>query len=104
MKTAKDTPASYNKKSSPAWFSAEVCSYKEYGTIRYAGQMTTAHLYYVYTCNAELEVNPEHFLMAKPADSSSPHSAGRALLDSGLVDLAFWESFNTRNVGRPSSA
>ena len=28
MKDAEETPASYNKKNRPAWFSAEVCSYK----------------------------------------------------------------------------
>ena len=48
MKIAEETPASYNKKSRPAWYSAKVCSYKEYGEIRYAGQMTNAHLYNVY--------------------------------------------------------
>ena len=48
MKSAKETPSTYNKKLPPAWFSAEVCSFKEYGTIRYAGQMCTANLYNVY--------------------------------------------------------
>ena len=53
---------------------------------------------------ADFEVIPEHFLMAKPADSSSSHSAGRVLADSGLVDPAFWEPFNHRNVNRSSNA
>ena len=48
MKDAKETPASYNKKTRPAWFSAEVTSYCGYGDIKYAGQMIRAHLYNVY--------------------------------------------------------
>ena len=48
MKSAEETPKTYNKKARPEWFSAEVCSYKEYGTIRYAGQWCTANLYNVY--------------------------------------------------------
>ena len=39
MKDAKETPASYNKKTRPAWFSAEVTSFCGYCDIRYAGQM-----------------------------------------------------------------
>ena len=48
MKSAAETPLSYNKKNRPAWFSAEICSYNNYGTIRYAGQLTTSNLYNVY--------------------------------------------------------
>ena len=48
MKDAKETPASYNKKNRPWWFSAEVTSYRGYGDIKYAGQMMRAHLYNVY--------------------------------------------------------
>ena len=48
MKTAEQTRSSYNKKSRPAWFSAEICSFKEYGTIRYAGQLCTSSLYNVF--------------------------------------------------------
>ena len=48
MKSAEETPQTYKKKLRLAWFSAEVCSLKEYGTIRYAGQLCTANLYNVY--------------------------------------------------------
>ena len=48
MKDAKETPGSYNKKTRPAWFSAEVTSYRGYGDIKYAGQMTRDHQYNVY--------------------------------------------------------
>ena len=48
MKDAKETPASYNKKTRPAWFSAEVTSFRGYCDIKYAGQMTRDHLYNVY--------------------------------------------------------
>ena len=39
MKDAKETPASYNKKTRTAWFSAEVTSFCGYCDIKYAGQM-----------------------------------------------------------------
>ena len=48
MKTAAQTPATYNTKQRPAWFSAEVCSYDRFGSIRYAGQQYTANVYNVY--------------------------------------------------------
>ena len=48
MKTAAKTPSTYNKKNRSSWFSAEICSYVRHGTIRYAGQLTTANLYNVY--------------------------------------------------------
>ena len=48
MKDAKETPASYNKKTRPAWFSEEVTSFRGYGDIKYAGQMTRDHQYNVY--------------------------------------------------------
>ena len=48
MKNALETPKTYNKKSRPAWFSAEVTSYVRYGKIKYAGQTMTDHLYHVY--------------------------------------------------------
>ena len=48
MKPVQETPKKYNKKNRPAWFSAESCSFKEYGTIRYAGQEVTDNLYNVY--------------------------------------------------------
>ena len=48
MKDAEETPASYNKKNRPWWFSAEVTSYRGYGDIKYAGQMTRDHQYNVY--------------------------------------------------------
>ena len=41
--------------------------------------------------------------MKRKADSSTNHSGGRVLPGSGLVDPDFWEDFNTRNVGRPST-
>ena len=47
-KSAAETPLTYHKKTRPAWFSAEICSYNKYGTIRYAGQLTTSNLYNVY--------------------------------------------------------
>ena len=39
MKEAKETPASYNKKTRPAWFSAEITRFRGYCDIKYAGQM-----------------------------------------------------------------
>ena len=41
--------------------------------------------------------------MRRKADSSANHSAGRVLPDSGLIELDFWEDFNTSNVGRSST-
>ena len=48
MKTAKQTPATYNTKHRPSWYSAEVCTYARYGTLRYAGQEYTENLYDVF--------------------------------------------------------
>ena len=48
MKDAPETPAHYNRKNRPAWFSAEISSYCRYGDIKYAGQTTRAHQYHVY--------------------------------------------------------
>ena len=48
MKTAMQTPATYNTKHRPAWYSAEVCTDDRYGTIRHAGQLYTENLYNVY--------------------------------------------------------
>ena len=48
MKRAEVTPSRYNRTNRPAWFSAEVCSYKTYETIRYAGQEITGNTYNVY--------------------------------------------------------
>ena len=48
MKRAEVAPSTYNRGNRPAWFSAEVCSYKAYETIRYAGQETTGNTYNVY--------------------------------------------------------
>ena len=42
--------------------------------------------------------------MRRKADSSANHSAGRVHSDSGLIPLDFWQEFNARNVGRPSTA
>ena len=42
--------------------------------------------------------------MRRKADSSANHSAGRVLSDSGLIPPDFWQEFNARNVGRPSTA
>ena len=36
MKNAQETPATYNKKNRPAWFSAEVCSFRGFESIRQA--------------------------------------------------------------------
>ena len=47
---------------------------------------------------------PELFLMRCKADSSANHSAGRVHSDSGLIPPDFWQEFNARNVGRPSTA
>ena len=41
--------------------------------------------------------------MNRKADSSANHSQGKVLPDSGLIDPDFWEDFNRRNVGHPSS-
>ena len=48
MKTATQTPATYNTKHRPAWYSAEVCTYDRFGSMRYAGQLYTENLYNVY--------------------------------------------------------
>ena len=42
--------------------------------------------------------------MRRKADSSANHSAGRVHSDSGLIPPDFWQEFNARNVGRPSTA
>ena len=42
--------------------------------------------------------------MKRKADSSANHSAGRVLSDSSLIERDFWQDFNARNVGRPSTA
>jgi len=41
--------------------------------------------------------------MKRKADSSANHSAGRVLPGSNLMDPDFWEPFNSRNVGHPST-
>ena len=41
--------------------------------------------------------------MKRKADSSSNHSAGRVLRESGLIDPDFWEDFITRKAGRSST-
>ena len=48
MKTAKQTPATYNTKHRPSWYSAEVCTYAGFRTLRYAGQEYTENLYDVF--------------------------------------------------------
>ena len=48
MKTAKQTPATYNTKLRPSWYSAEVCTYAGFRTLRYAGQEYTENLYDVF--------------------------------------------------------
>ena len=70
----------------PAWFHAEICSVKGYGTIRYSGQEFKDTLYDVYVWNGTHEVVPEAFLMAHPADAVQ-HSAGRVVPNSGLVGI-----------------
>ena len=42
--------------------------------------------------------------MRRKADSSANHSAGRVCSGSGLIEPDFWQDFNARNVGRPSTA
>ena len=74
MKSAEETPRTYNNKMNrPAWFSAEVCSCKEYGTMKYAGQLFTEHLYIVcsWNGNGQPEVVLGQFLVEKPADARS---------------------------------
>ena len=41
--------------------------------------------------------------MRRKADSSTNHSQGKVLAESGLMAPDFWQYFNTRNVGRPST-
>ena len=41
--------------------------------------------------------------MRRKADSSTNHSQGKVLAESGLMPPDFWQYFNTRNVGRPST-
>ena len=42
--------------------------------------------------------------MRRKADSSANRSAGRVHSNSGLILPDFWQEFNARNVGRPSTA
>ena len=97
-KFAQETPKTYSRWNYPVWFSAHILSFKEYGTIRYAGQEVKDNLYNVCDWFGRPEVVPEAFLMAKLADKSC--LPGRVIADSGL-DVApnFWEHFITRNVG-----
>ena len=48
MVDATETPKTYKTKKRPAWFCAEVTSYKTYETVRYAGQVCTGNTYNVY--------------------------------------------------------
>ena len=48
MKDAPEMPSHYNRKSRPAWFSAEVACYCGFGDIMYAGQTMRAHQHHVY--------------------------------------------------------
>ena len=48
MKKADALPQNYNKKNRPAWFSAEICSYETYGSLKYAGKITVGNIYNVY--------------------------------------------------------
>ena len=48
MKTAKVTPVTYNTKHRPSWYSAEVCTYAGFRTLRFAGQEYTENLYDVF--------------------------------------------------------
>ena len=48
MVDATELPKTYKGKKRPAWFCAEVTSYKTYETLRYAGQVCTGNTYNVY--------------------------------------------------------
>ena len=66
LKFAQETPETYSRWNYPVWFSADILSFKEYGTIRYAGQEVKDNLYNVYVCDGAYEVVPERFLREKP--------------------------------------
>ena len=91
MESAPATPKTYNRMhptGRPAWFSATICSVKEYGTIRYAGEEIKDNLYNVFCWHGRHEVVPEAFLMAHPVDVDAiHHSAGRVVPNSGLVGI-----------------
>ena len=71
----------------PAWFPAEICSVKGYGTIRYSGQEFKDNLYDVHVWNGTHEVVPEAVLMANRRDTTFGDSAGRVVPNSGLVGI-----------------
>ena len=49
MKAAAEVPKSYNKKTRPAWFSAEISTYVRYDAIKYCGIMQVPqHLYVIF--------------------------------------------------------
>ena len=66
MESAPATPKTYNRMhptGRPAWFSATICSVKEYGTIRYAGEEIKDNLYNVFCWHGRHEVvRLKHFL------------------------------------------
>ena len=64
MKSAQETPKTYNRITRPRWFSAQIVEVMEYGTIRYAGQEVKDHLYVVGDWTGTSEVVPEQFLIA----------------------------------------
>ena len=66
LKFAQETPKTYSRWNYPVWFSADILSFKEYGTIRYAGQEVKDNLYNVYVCDGTYEVVLERFLREKP--------------------------------------
>ena len=74
-------------KGCPAWFSAVICSVKEYGTIRYAGEEFKDNLYNVICWDGTHEVVPEAVLMANRRDTTFGDSAGRVVPNSGLVGI-----------------
>ena len=64
MKSAQETPKTYNRITRPRWFSAQIVEVMEYGTIRYAGQEVKDNLYVVGDWTGTSEVVPEQFLIA----------------------------------------
>ena len=99
MKDAEEPPCKYGKENRAAWFGGEVQSHVRYGRSRYAGRWWISNFYNVYRWGGTHEVVPEEFLMPKPADSCSNHSAGMVSLGSGHVGPAFWKAYNTPNRG-----
>ena len=99
MSNAAEVPASYNRKSRPAWFPSEINTYIRYGAIKYCGIMQVPqHLYDIRGWDGHGETVPEMFISAREPGASSLHSNGRLEPSAQGPAPELLESFNSSNA------